>query len=78
MYDTAIFWSHAAAVNVETGLSAEGQGMDWWMNGVTITWGLLTKIATSHVGLGLMVAWLATLLYGGVQQYLAVLDLVFW
>ena len=30
------------------------------MNGVTITWGLLTKIATSHVGLGLMVCWLIT------------------
>ena len=34
VYETAIFWSHAAAVNVETGVSAEGAGMDWWLNGL--------------------------------------------
>ena len=60
VYETPVFWSHAAAVNVETGLSAEGKGVDWWLNGLTIVWGLLTQIATSHVGLGIMIAWLAT------------------
>ena len=60
VYETPIFWSHAAAVNVETGLSAEGQGVDWWRNGFLIVWGLITQIATSHVGFGLMLAWLAT------------------
>lgn len=60
VYETPVFWSHAAAVNVETGLSAEGVGMEWWLNGLTIVWGLLTQIAVSHVGMGLIVAWAAT------------------
>ena len=61
VYDTAIFWSHAASVNVETGLSAEAtSGMERWQNGLSIVFGLLTKIATTHVGLGIMVAWIAT------------------
>ena len=60
VYETLVFWSHAAAVNVETGLSGEGEGLSWWLNGFSIVWGLLTQIATSHVGLGLMICWLVT------------------
>lgn len=61
VYETSLFWSHAASVNVETGLSAEAtSGLEWWRNGFTIVFGLITKIATAHVGWGIMIAWMAT------------------
>ncbi len=60
-YDSPWFWSHAAAVNVETGLGAEAtKGWEWWLNGFSICWGLMVSIAPSHVGHGWMLAWLAT------------------
>lgn len=60
-YETWRFWSHAAAVNVETGLSAEATSTWLWMqNGFSVVFGLLWQVIPQHLGWFVLVGWLLT------------------
>ena len=51
VHDTAQFWSHAAAVNVETGLGAEQEStFGWAMAGAQVVWGLFTDVVPDRFG----------------------------
>lgn len=60
-YETWQFWSHAASVNVETGLSGEAANLSsWWINGFMVVVGLLWTVLPQHLGWFVLFGWLIT------------------
>lgn len=60
-YETWAFWSHAAAVNVETGLSAEATSTSFWVqNGCRVVLGLFWEVLPQHMGWFVVLGWLIT------------------
>ena len=60
-YETWAFWSHAAAVNVETGLGQEAsRNFEWVWNGLVVIVGLMTSVLPNHVGWFVILGWILT------------------
>lgn len=50
-HGTFLFWSHAVAVNIETGLGAEAEGpLAWWSRGLTVAAGLAAWVLPGRIG----------------------------
>ncbi|RME21107.1 MAG: hypothetical protein D6798_18910 [Deltaproteobacteria bacterium] len=52
-HGTPLFWQHAVAVNVETGLGAEAEGrLQWVANGLAVSASLFARVLPSRIGWG--------------------------
>lgn len=50
-HGTFLFWSHAVAVNIETGLGAEPESrLDWWLHGLQVAGGLGAWVLPRRIG----------------------------
>ena len=60
-HGTFLFWSHAVAVNVETGLGEESQGLvAWALAGLSVAGRLLAGTLPHRVGIGIWLAGIAS------------------
>lgn len=50
-HGTWIFWGHAAQVNIDTGLGEGGRTMAWFLDGLSVSFELLTKVLPWRLGL---------------------------
>jgi hypothetical protein len=85
VFDTVQFWSHAAAVNVETGLGGgEENKLAWVLAGAEVLWGLLVEVLPSRIGWASLIAvfafpyWWRTSQRGMLLWFWAMLMLGVW